>query len=187
TFAVAAPIITRPVRRKMLSMFGRSGLHAAAASLALGATLPASAQTAAPTPAPSATPARLQIQPVALPLPTVTPDQADQLRRIIVQGRIGQGLRYSSAAAEILPADDADRDGHLLEILRATLGGDDDVAEILVVLRRDVGIRLRGRRRGGARRRLGQRRHCRRHGGTEQKRGPQADPRIVQHYPLPSH
>ncbi|MFL9841361.1 L,D-transpeptidase family protein [Sphingomonas sp. ST-64] len=88
-------------------MFGRSGLHAAAASLALGATLPASAQTAAPTPAPSATPAPLQIQPVALPLPTVTPDQADQLRRIIVQGRIGQGLRYSSAAAEILPADDA--------------------------------------------------------------------------------
>lgn len=96
-------------------MFGRSGPRAIAASLALGATLPALAQIAAPTlaPAPSATPtgqatpAPLQIQPIELPLPSVTPDQAEQLRRIIVQGRIGQGLRYASAAAEILPADDA--------------------------------------------------------------------------------
>ncbi|QDX25937.1 L,D-transpeptidase family protein [Sphingomonas suaedae] len=92
-------------------MVARTGPHLVAASLALAAATSALAQTTAPAPLPSATPGAppLQIQPLPapLPLPTVTPEQAQQLRQLIAQGRIAHGLRYSTQAAEILPADDS--------------------------------------------------------------------------------
>ncbi|MBX3592959.1 MAG: L,D-transpeptidase family protein [Sphingomonas sp.] len=85
----------------------------------LGLTLSASAlaqQAPAPVPSPTATPAAQQpgapvtfapqIAPIELPLPTLTSEQAAQLRQLIAQGRIAQGLRYSSVEAEKLPADD---------------------------------------------------------------------------------
>lgn len=99
-------------------MFGRSRSHSVAAlpllGLALGA--PALAQQVAPRPpATAATPASpqtapqpapVQIAPVQIPLPVLSPEQAQQVRQLIVQGRIAQGLRYSTAEAEVLPADD---------------------------------------------------------------------------------
>jgi murein L,D-transpeptidase YcbB/YkuD len=100
------------------SMFGRNGSRVLAALLAISVSATAFAQQAsqpvtAPPPATSSipapqsapTPAPAQIAPVQLPLPTLSPEQADQVRRLIVQGRIAQGLRYSTAEAEVLPAD----------------------------------------------------------------------------------
>jgi murein L,D-transpeptidase YcbB/YkuD len=97
-------------------MFRRFGRPAIAVLLATGATAPALTQQA-PTPAPQAspspqavpTPAPVQIAPVpvAPTLPTITAAQGEQLRRLIVQGRIAQGLRYATKDAEQLPADDA--------------------------------------------------------------------------------
>lgn len=62
-------------------------------------TIPAPSQTA-PQPAP------VQIAPVQIPLPVLSAEQAQLVRRLIVQGRIAQGLRYSTTEAEVLPADD---------------------------------------------------------------------------------
>ncbi len=78
-----------------------------ATALAQQVTAPPPATTAIPAPIPGQTPAPVQIAPVAIPLPTITPEQGDQLRRLIVQGRIAQGLRYSTVEAQVLPADDA--------------------------------------------------------------------------------
>lgn len=99
-------------------MFGRTGPRVLAALLATSVSAAAFAQQAskpvtAPPPATSTipappagqTPAPVQIAPVQIPLPTLSPEQADQVRRLIVQGRIAQGLRYSTAEAEVLPAD----------------------------------------------------------------------------------
>lgn len=99
-------------------MFGRSRSHGVAALPLLGLALgvPALAQQGAPRP-PAATatptspqtapqPAPVQITPVQIPLPVLSPEQAQQVRQLIVQGRIAQGLRYSTAEAEVLPADD---------------------------------------------------------------------------------
>jgi murein L,D-transpeptidase YcbB/YkuD len=121
----------------MLSMFGRSRSHGVAAlplfGLALGApavaqqvtppaTIPAPAQTA-PQPAP------VQITPVQIPLPVLSPEQAQQVRRLIVQGRIAQGLRYSTAEAEVLPADDQGLVRAALDYARAIHIGRLDTAD----------------------------------------------------------
>ena len=95
-------------------MFGRTGPRVLAALLATGVsasaiaqqvTAPPSATSTIPAPQPGQTPAPVQIAPVQLPLPTLSAEQADQVRRLIVQGRIAQGLRYSTAEAEVLPSD----------------------------------------------------------------------------------
>ncbi|MCP3730764.1 L,D-transpeptidase family protein [Sphingomonas sp. MG17] len=99
-------------------MFERTGPRVLAALLAAGVstaafaqqaaqqvTAPPPATTAIPAPQPGQTPVPVPVAPVQAPLPDLTPDQADQVRRLIVQGRIAQGLRYSTAEAEVLPAD----------------------------------------------------------------------------------
>lgn len=85
-------------------------------------TIPAPSQTA-PQPAP------VQIAPVQIPLPTLSPDQAQQVRRLIVQGRIAQGLRYSTAEAEVLPADDQGLVRAALDYARAIHIGRLDTAD----------------------------------------------------------
>jgi murein L,D-transpeptidase YcbB/YkuD len=100
------------------SMFERTGPRVLAALLAAGVstaafaqqaaqqvTAPPPATTAIPASQPGQTPVPVPVAPVQAPLPDLTPDQADQVRRLIVQGRIAQGLRYSTAEAEVLPAD----------------------------------------------------------------------------------
>ena len=122
-------------------MFGRSRSHGVAAlpllGLALGA--PALAQQGAPRPpAATATPtspqaappaAPVQITPVQIPLPVLSPEQAQQVRQLIVQGRIAQGLRYSTAEAEVLPADDQGLVRAALDYARAIHIGRLDTAD----------------------------------------------------------
>lgn len=97
-------------------MFGRSpprciaaltlfGFVTSAPALAQQVTAPPPATSTIPAPQNVPQPAPVQIAPVRIPLPTLSPDQAEQVRRLIVQGRIAQGLRYSTAEAEILPSD----------------------------------------------------------------------------------
>lgn len=97
-------------------MFGRTGSRVSAALLATSFSAAAFAQqapVAAPPPATSSipaptagqTPVPVPISPIQNVLPTLSADQAEQVRRIIVQGRIAQGLRYSAAEAEVLPND----------------------------------------------------------------------------------
>lgn len=118
-------------------MFGRSRSHGVAAlpllGLALGA--PALAQQVAPRPpAATATPASpqaapVQIAPVQIPLPVLSPEQAQQVRRLIVQGRIAQGLRYSTQEAEVLPGDDQGLVRAALDYARAIHIGRLDTAD----------------------------------------------------------
>jgi len=68
-------------------------------------TAPPPATSAIPAPQPGQTPVPVQVTPVQVPLPTLSPEQAEQVRKLIVQGRIAQGLRYSAAEAEVLPTD----------------------------------------------------------------------------------
>lgn len=116
-------------------MFGRSRSHGVAAlpllGLALGA--PALAQQVAPRP-PAATPASpqaapVQITPVQIPLPVLSPEQAQQVRQLIVQGRIAQGLRYSTQEAEVLPGDDQGLVRAALDYARAIHIGRLDTAD----------------------------------------------------------
>lgn len=85
-------------------------------------TIPAPSQTA-PQPAP------VQIAPVQIPLPALNGDQAELVRRLIVQGRIAQGLRYSTQEAEILPADDQGLVRAALDYARAIHIGRLDTAD----------------------------------------------------------
>ncbi|MEG3179404.1 L,D-transpeptidase family protein [Sphingomonas sp. LT1P40] len=111
-------------------MFARPGPRVIAALLAIGGSASALAQeVTAPPPATSAIPAPsqntpqpapVQIAPIQIPLPTLSPEQADQVRRLIVLGRISQGLRYSTAEAEVLPADDEGLVRAAIDYARAT-------------------------------------------------------------------
>lgn len=109
-------------------MFGRTGPLKLAALLAAGLSAPGVAQQVT-VPQPGQTPIPVQIAPIAVPLPTLTPDQADQVRRLLVQGRIAQGLRYSTAEAEILPADDQGLVRAALDFARALHIGRLDAAD----------------------------------------------------------
>lgn len=118
-------------------MSGRCGSSLASAALLLCAASPALAQNAAtpaPVPGPTASPAApVQVQPVSAPtpapLPAITPAQADQLRRIIVQGRIAHGLRHATTAAEQLPAEDMGLVRAALDYARAIHSGRLDASD----------------------------------------------------------
>lgn len=122
-------------------MFGRSqprsfaalpllGLALGAPALAQQVTAPPPATTAIPAPAQNAPqPAPVQVTPVQIPLPVLSGDQAQQVRRLLVQGRIAQGLRYSTQEAEVLPPDDAGLVRAALDYARAIHIGRLDTAD----------------------------------------------------------
>lgn len=123
-------------------MFGRTGPRMLAALLAAGVsstaiaqqatrqvTAPPPATSAIPAPQPGRTPVPVQIAPIQLPLPTLRAEQAEQLRRLIVQGRIAQGLRYSTVEAEVLPSDSEGLVRAALDFARAIHVGRLDTAD----------------------------------------------------------
>lgn len=106
------------------------GLIAGASAAAQEVTAPPPATSTIPAPSQTAPqPAPVQIAPIQVPLPKLSPAQAEQVRRLIVQGRIAQGLRYSTAEAEILPADDEGLVRTALDYARAIHIGRLDTAD----------------------------------------------------------
>lgn len=130
-----------PVKGKLLSMSNQLrprciaalpliALATAAPALAQQVTAPPPATSTIPAPSQNAPqPAPVQIAPIQVPLPTLSAEQAEQVRRLIVQGRIAQGLRYSTAEAEVLPADDQGLVRTALDYARAIHIGRLDTAD----------------------------------------------------------
>ena len=117
----------QPRRFAALPLFG---VALGVPALAQQVTAPPPATTTIPAPSQAAPqPAPVQVTPVQIPLPVLSPDQAQQVRRLIVQGRIAQGLRYSTAEAEVLPADDTGLVRAALDYARAIHIGRLDTAD----------------------------------------------------------